>query len=49
MRPHCFPRLRWAAALCLAVYVPAYALAYSLGHLLLSKLCAVAGAGVPPK
>ncbi len=43
----CFPRLRWAAAAFLAVYVPAYALAYGLANFLflcnLSVLLAGAG------
>lgn len=30
----CFPRLRWAAVLFLAVYLPAYALAYGLANFL---------------
>ncbi len=34
IRPACFPRLRWAAAAFVAVYLPAYALAYGIANLL---------------
>ena len=34
MRTACFPRLRWAGAAFLAVYVPAYAAAYGLANFL---------------
>jgi len=41
----CFPRLRWAAALWLALYVPAYALAYGFANFLfLCNLAAILGA-----
>ena len=41
----CFPRLRWAAALWLALYVPAYAIAYGFANFLfLCNLSAVLGA-----
>ena len=32
MKPACFPRLRWAAAGFLAVYLPAYTLAYGIAN-----------------
>jgi hypothetical protein len=42
----CFPRLRWAAAAFLAVYVPAYALAYGLANFLFLCNLSVVLAGV---
>jgi hypothetical protein len=43
--PPCFPRLRWVAALWLALYVPAYALAYGFGNFLfLCNLSAILAA-----
>ena len=45
MSPPCFPRLRWAAALWLALYVPAYALAYGFANFLfLCNLTAILAA-----
>jgi len=45
--PRCFPRLRWAAAVWVAVYVPSYALAYGVANFLflcnLAVLLAAAG------
>jgi len=48
LSPPCFPRLRWAVAAFLAVYVPAYALAYGLANFLFLCNLAVllAGAGL---
>jgi hypothetical protein len=41
----CFPRLRWAAAAWLALYLPAYALAYGFANFLfLCNLSAILGA-----
>lgn len=34
MRPHCFPRLRWVALAALAIYVPAYSIAYGFANFL---------------
>ena len=34
MSPHPFPRLRWAVAACLAVYVPTYAVFYGFANFL---------------
>lgn len=47
MRGRCFPRLRWVAAAWLALYLPAYALAYGFANFLflcnLSVVLAAAG------
>jgi hypothetical protein len=46
LRPAGFPRLRWAAATFLAVYVPGYALAYGLANFLFLCNLSVILAGI---